>query len=237
MSTLESTKTVAADQFRRLQLRVAGIVALTGVVLIVFVNSLLGEVPRTEYLAVLDHVNERPWFVMRLAGILAMLAWVVAFSTVGRTLRDPIGRVIARMGEPVLIVAVAVFAVDYAHDGFSIGVTAERWAAGELAANDAVADARVLEVLVGATSMLSQALLGLGLTIYAAALLLTREFSRILCWLGIIGAAGWFLGGAALIARVDGLRFEVVLPFVGAATIWVTGIGITLIRRSFRTDQ
>ncbi|MFI9400633.1 DUF4386 domain-containing protein [Nocardia sp. NPDC052316] len=230
-------KPVAAERFRRLQLRIGGIVALTGVVLIAFVNALLGNVPRTDYLAVLEHVNERPWFVMRLAGILAMLAWVVAFSTVGRTVRDPLGRVVARMGEPVLIVAVAVFAVDYAHDGFGIGVTAERWAAGDLAAGNAVADARMLEVLVGATSMLSQALLGLGLTIYAAALLLTREFSRILCWLGLIGAAGWFLGGAALVARVDGLRFEVVLPFIGAATIWVTGIGITLIRRSFQPDR
>src|SRR5262249_36137398 len=105
---------------------------------------------------------------------------------------------------------------------------------GEVGTGEALADVGVLELLIGATSMLAQTLIGLGLLAYAVAMLASREYSRVLCWLGIVGSAGWFLGGAALVARVPGMVFEVVLPFAGLASVWVTGVGITLLRRAAR---
>lgn len=161
-----------------------------------------------------------------------MLSWAVAFSTTGRTLRDPVSRATAQIAEPVLVVAVAIFAVSYAHDGFSSGVIAQRWTAGELARSDAVSDARVVENLVGGTSILSQSLIGLALLLYAVAMLKSGHYSRILCWLGIVGTAGWFLGAAALFMQLPGTSFELFLPFVGLAMIWVISVGVALIHRA-----
>ncbi|GAB3298287.1 hypothetical protein GCM10027563_41520 [Parasphingorhabdus pacifica] len=136
------------------------------------------------------------------------------------------------MAQPVLIVAVALFAVTYAHESFSSDVLARQWAAGELDAGSATADARITEGLIGGTSILSQTLLGLALAVHALAMLRTKQYPRVLTWIGIVGTLGWFLGGSALFLRLPGISFELLLPFVGLAMVWVVGIGISLLRRS-----
>ncbi|WP_211351793.1 hypothetical protein [Haloactinospora alba] len=158
----------------------------------------------------------------------------MAFTTAGRTLTDPISGAIARMADPVLVAAAAVFAVNYAHDGFSSGVVAQQWSSGERGAAAALVDSRVTEGLVGGTSILSQTLLGLALALYALAMLRSGEHSRVLCSVGIVGTLGWFAGGAALFLRLPGVSFEILLPFVGLATVWVLGVGVALLRRGFR---
>lgn len=230
---------VAERGTQRFQLRSAGVLALSGAAFTIVGNLLQqrADIPRGEPLGVLEHIAGRPWFAAALAGVLGMLCWAMAFASAGRGLRDPVSRSVARMSEPVLIVAVALFAVHFAHDGFSSGVLARQWASGELDAGAAVADSRVMEGLVGGTSILSQALLGLALAGYALAMLRSRQYSRVLTWFGIVGTLGWFLSGSALFLRLPGTSFQVMLPFVGLATVWVVGVGITLIRRSFHDRQ
>ncbi len=136
------------------------------------------------------------------------------------------------MGEPLLVVAVALYAVHYAHDGFSSGILADQWASGELDADAATADSRVIEGLVGGTSVLSQPLVGLALAVYALAMLRSGQYSRVLSWLGVVGTAGWFLGGSALFLQLPGASFALPLAFVGLAMVWVLGVGVTLVRKS-----
>ncbi|GAB3489417.1 DUF4386 family protein [Amycolatopsis cihanbeyliensis] len=217
---------------QRLGMRSSGILALAGTALTI-VSTLLQQrmdIPRGDPLGGLAHIEARPWFAAALAGMLGMLCWGMAFTAAGRSLRDPAGRTLARMAEPVLLVAVAVFAVHYAHDGFSSGVLAGQWSSGERDPAAALADSRVMEGLIGGTSILSQTLIGLALALYALAMLRGRQYPRVLSWVGLVGSAGWFLGGSALFLRLPGMSFELLLPFTGLATVWVVGVGITLVR-------
>ncbi|KIH97862.1 hypothetical protein LP52_17260 [Streptomonospora alba] len=220
---------------QRFQTASAGILALAGGVLTIACNVLQqrAEIPRGDPSAVLDHIAGNPWFAAALVGVLGALCWAVAFAAVGRTLTEPLSRAIAQMAEPVLIVAVAVFAITYAHDGFSSGVLAQQWSSGERGAGTALVDIRVMEGLVGGTSALSQPLLGLALAVYALAMLRSGQYGRVLSWVGLIAALGWFI--SALFLRLPGASFELLLPFVGVATIWVLAVGIALLRQSYRS--
>lgn len=220
---------------RSFQARSAGILALTGTALTIVSNVLQqrADIPRGDPLGVLGHMAARPaWFAAALAGVLGMLCWAMAFALLGSALPEPVSRTVARMAEPVLVVAVALFAVNYAHDGFTGGVLARRWASGELDGGAAVIDGRVVEGLVGGTAILSQVLLGLALALYALAMLCSGQYSRVLSWSGLVGTIGWFLGGTALFLRLPGASFEFLLPSVVLAMVWVLGVGVTLIRRS-----
>ncbi len=232
------TATHAPEASPVLLSRVALCCAVVGTVAVSIVFALLGAVPRGEPAAVLDHVNERPWFWMRLAGILGMLAWVVAFSALARLMNGTRARTIAGLAQPLLVVAVAVFAVDYAVDGFSIGVVAEEWANGSTPKEELLAQARLLELIAGGTSILSQALLGLALLGQAVAQLFSTDFPKLWTWLGVVGCAGWFLGGSLLFAGVPGVSFSLFVPFSMVATVWVAGVGIVAWRSvSRRTRQ
>ncbi|NYH80705.1 hypothetical protein FHR84_004071 [Actinopolyspora biskrensis] len=219
----------------RFQTRSAGILALLGTVLTI-IGQLLqqrADIPRGDPLGVFGYIDGKPWFVAALLGVFGMLCWAAAFVAAGHALRDPISRSIARMAEPLLVVATVLFAVNYAHDGFSSGMLAQQWTSGELDPDAATAAYRVVEILVGGVSTLSQALVGLALAVYALAMLRSRQYPRVLSWLGIVGTVGWFLAGSALFLRLPGSSFELLLPFSGLATVWVLGVGITLLRRNF----
>ncbi|WP_017974882.1 DUF4386 family protein [Actinopolyspora halophila] len=218
----------------RFQTRSAGILALLGTVLTI-VGQLLqqrADIPRGAPLEVFGYIAGRPWFTAALIGVLGMLCWAMAFVTAGHALRDPVSRSIARMAEPLLVVATVLFAVNYAHDGLSSGILAQQWISGELDTDTATAAYRVVEILVGGVPTLSQALVGLALAVYALAMLRSGQHSRVLSWLGLISTIGWLLTGSALFLQLPGASFELLLPFSGLATVWVLGIGITLLRRS-----
>lgn len=55
----------------------------------------------------------------------------------------PVPRAVARLGGQALLVAVAVFSVEYAHDGYSTTVLARRWADDAPGASAAAGDQRV----------------------------------------------------------------------------------------------
>ncbi|ASU77019.1 DUF4386 domain-containing protein [Actinopolyspora erythraea] len=219
---------------RRFRTGSAGTIVLLGTALTVVSQFLQrrGDIPRGNPVGVFDHVLGTPWLAAALLGILGALCWAVAFPAAGRALRDPVSRVVARMADSLMVVAVALFAVNYAHDGFGGGMLARRWASGELEAGVAAGDFRVVEVLVGGTSVLSQALLGLALGGYALAMLRGRQYPRTLSWLGVVAATGWFLLGSALFLRLPWASFELLLPFAGLAMVWTLGVGITLLRSS-----
>ncbi|SDK26999.1 hypothetical protein SAMN04487820_10663 [Actinopolyspora mzabensis] len=219
---------------RRFRTRAAGSIVLLGTALTIVSQSLQqrGEIPRGDAVGVFEHVLGTPWLVAALLGILGVLCWGVGFTTAGRALRDPVGRAVARMVDPLMVVALALFVVNYAHDGFSSGVLARRWASGELEAGTATGDFRVVEILVGGTSILSQALVGLALAGYALAMLLSRQYPRPWSWLGLVAAAGWFLLGSGLFLRLPGVSFELLLPFAGLAMVWALGVGVILLRLS-----
>ncbi|GAA4904323.1 DUF4386 family protein [Streptomonospora salina] len=229
-----ATERVADDgRTQRFRAVTAGVLAPAGAVATT-VGSLLqqrAEIPRGDPAGVLDHVAGHPWFAAALLAVLGTLCWAVAFPAADRTLRDPVSRAAARMAEPVLITAAAVFAVTYAHDGLSSGVLAQEWASGERGAT-ALADIRVVEGLVGGTSILAQALLGLALALYALAMLHSRQYPRVLSWTGVVGTLGWFAGGTALFLQLPGASFALLLPFVGLATLWTLGVGIALLRQA-----
>ncbi|WP_017557148.1 DUF4386 family protein [Nocardiopsis baichengensis] len=221
------------SQAQRFQAVSAGVLALTGGVLTV-TGSLLqqrAQIPRGDPTGVLHHIAGHPWFAAALVSVVGTLCWAVAFPAIGRTLRDPVGRTAARMAEPVLAVAAAVFAVTYALDGFTSGMIARQWISGERG-TDALTDIRVVEGVVGGTSTLSQALLGLALSAYALAILRSGRYSRVLSWAGVAATLGWFVGGSALFLQLPGASFLLLLPFTTLATIWTMGLGIALLRHN-----
>ncbi|WP_258175426.1 hypothetical protein [Actinopolyspora mortivallis] len=126
-----------------------------------------------------------------------------------------------------------LFTVNHAHDGFSGGTLARQWTTGNIETGTATSEFRVVEVLVGGSSVVAQALAGLALAVYALAMLRSGQYSRVLSWLGLVSTVGWFLVGSALFLRLPGVSFELLLPFAGLATVWVLGVGITLVRRGF----
>ncbi|MBB4934511.1 hypothetical protein F4561_005331 [Lipingzhangella halophila] len=217
-----------------LLLRIAACAAVAGTVAISVAFALLGDVPRGDPVAAFDHVNDRPWLWIRLGGIMAMLAWVVAFAALARVMSGERARAVAGLAQPLLMVAVAVFAVAYAVDGLSIGHVADAWANGTAPQGELVQQAKVLELVSGAASILSQSLLGLALLAHAVAHLYTDDFPKLLTWVGIAGSAGWFLGGGLLFAGVPGLSFELFVPFTMLATLWVAGVGVVAWRRGSR---
>lgn len=212
-------------------LRIAACAAVAGVLAVSVVLALLGDVPRGEPAAVLDHVNDRPWVWMRLSGILGMLAWVVAFAALARSMRGERARAIAGLAQSLLVVAVAVFAVDYAVDGVGVAQVANAWADGTAPRDELLQQTQTLELVAGGLSILSQALLGLALLVHALAQLDTDEFPKLLTWLGIVGCAGWFLGGSLRFAGVPGVSFELFIPFTMVAMVWVAGVGVVAWRR------
>lgn len=226
-----------SDTSTVLLFRIAAGCAVVGALAVSFVLALLGDVPRGDPVAVLEHVNDRPWMWMRLSGILGMLAWVVAFAALARAVSGERARVIADLARPLLAVAVAVFAVDYAVDGLSVGQVAIDWADGSVSSEVLVERAQVLELVAGATSILSQALLGLALLVHAVAYLFTDDFPKVVTWFGVVGCAGWFVGGGLLFAGVPGVSFELFLPFSMLTMLWVLAVGVLAWRRGTRVAR
>lgn len=220
---------------RRIHLRTAGIAALVGVVLIGIDNAILGNPPRDDAFASMTYVAERPWFISRMVGLIGVLAWLASFTALARTLRSPIAASVARLAQPVLTVAVAVFAVQYAHDGFSLASTATHLPDAGRPGAELEARAETLNLLIGGASILAQSLLGLGLACYALAVLLSRECSRIVGWWGVIAAGGWFLTAGAHFMQLPGTTFEIILPFAGLTAAWVVALAVSALRRSRAT--
>ncbi len=212
----------------------AGVLAIVGSVLVVGAGLLQWrqDIPRGNPLEVLAYVHDRPWFAAAYMAIIGMVCWAVALSTAGRALDDRLGRAVARMVDPVMIVGVAAFVVDYAHDGVTTAVLARQAVGGGLDPAEAEAAYRVVEGLVGGTTMLAHVLVGFGLTGYAVAILLGRQFPAVLAWVGVVSAFGWFASGSALFLQVSGASFELLLPFNGVATIWVAIVGFALLLRA-----
>ncbi|WP_338765777.1 DUF4386 domain-containing protein [Nocardia vulneris] len=227
------------DKPRTLRGKAAGVLAVLGSLCAIAAGMIQWrqDIPRGDALGVLTYVEGRPWFLAAYLGILGMVCWAVALSTVGRTLADPAARALARMVDPIMIVGVAVFSVDYAHDGVTTGVLARQWADGERTAAQAQTTYQVVEGLVGGTTMLAHVLIGSALTGYAVALLRSRQFSPTLCWFGIVLSFGWFAGGSALFLRLPGAGFEFLLPFTSAVTIWLAVLGIMVLRNASRAAR
>ncbi|MFI6211354.1 DUF4386 domain-containing protein [Nocardia brasiliensis] len=224
------------DSSRVLRGKAAGVLAVLGSLCAIAAGMIQWrqDIPRGDALDVLAYVEGRPWFLAAYLGIIGMICWAVALSTAGRALADPHARALARMVDPIMFVGVAVFSVDYAHDGVTTGVLAGQWADGDRTAAQAQAAYQVVEGLVGGTTMLAHVLIGSALTGYAVALLRSRQFSPTLCWFGIVLSFGWFAGGSALFLRLPGAGFEFLLPFTSAVTIWLAVLGIMLLRNASR---
>ncbi|MGW4841450.1 DUF4386 domain-containing protein [Nocardia brasiliensis] len=224
------------DSPRALRGKAAGALAVLGGLCAIAAGMIQWrqDIPRGDALDVLVYVEGRPWFLAAYLGIIGMTCWAVALSTAGRALADPNARALARMIDPIMFIGVAVFSVDYAHDGVTTGVLARQWADGERTPTQAQAAYQVVEGLVGGTTMLAHVLIGTALTGYAVALLRSRQFSPTMCWFGIVLSFGWFAGGSALFLRLPGAGFEFLLPFTSAMTIWLAVLGVMLLRKAPR---
>lgn len=192
------------------------------------------DIPRGDALGVLAYVDARPWTTAALLGVLGMLCWAAAVPGLARDLDAPVPQAVARLGGRALLVAVAVFAVEYAHDGYSTAALARQWVNDAPGAAAAAGDQRVVEVLVGGTSVLAQALVGLALAAFAVATLSDRRYPRVLSWAGAIGALGWFVTGTALFLDLPGSSFLLVLPFSTLSTAWLLVLGLVAVRRAWR---
>lgn len=233
-NTTDAGATTTPETTRRRASGATGAVLVVGSVLLMAGAALQQrqDIPRGDALGVLAFVDARPWWsTAALAAVLGMLCWAMALPALGRAMTDDVARTVARLAGPALAVAVAVFAVEYAHDGYSSAALARRWADGAGTAAVVAGDQRMVEILVGGTSMLAQTLIGFALSGFALAMLWDRQYPRALSWLGIVGTAGWFLAGAALFVGLPGSSFAVLLPFSALTMIWVLIVGLVLVRR------
>lgn len=217
----------------RSTLRAAAWCALIGTLAYLALTLVHGFLPGTAHQLV-GHVLARDWRAIHLATILALLLWVIAFTSVGSLITTGPGALLARCARPLLTIAFTVFAIDFALDGFGFAQLAEGATHGEHADRaQAMAGLELMfRAVVGSTTMLVQVLFGLSFAVWALVLWRAGRAPRWLCGFGLVAAGGWFLGGCLMFLRVPGIGFPVVAPIAGFTQLWVLGLGIVWWRQS-----
>ncbi|WP_330633166.1 hypothetical protein [Halocatena halophila] len=151
-----------------------------------------------------------------------------------QTIADPVAAAVGKLGSVFVIVASAVHGVDFAIDGFVLSALVENWEAATdpVTQETAVAQADLVLTIMGGTSFTFQTLYGLAIGTLAGATLASREYPRWLCWMGIVGGAGWGTIGLLVFVQMPSVQFWMVFPATLLASAWQIGIGWIAWQRS-----
>lgn len=124
----------------------------------------------------------------------------------------------------MLVCTSGVFAVYFSIHGFGFEVLADRWAGAVDTDRDAiVVEANTVLTLLGSTAFTAQALLGLSVLLYGLTMAISHSYPHWLGWLGTVAGAGWLVGAVVI-------SFDVIVPFMVLAWVWMIGVGVALWR-------
>lgn len=214
-------------------LRVGGGAVLLGGAAWLLLGRLHGELPVSGQEAV-EHLRGTFWQADHIFTIISIAVVAAGLALLSGTLGDPLAEAVGHFGAMIAVPAGAVLGVGFAVDGFVLSALAEAYAAapGEAMREMHVAQADLVLKFIGGTSYAFQTLFGLGLTMLAAATLLSRLFPRWLCLLGIAGGAIWTIAAVLVFLRVQGADFWLVdIPVIPVA-FWLLGFGWLSWKRS-----
>lgn len=223
-----------ADE-RRVLLKIGGACGILGGLSVLVLTLIHGDVAADTQSALRSVGARVDWQFMYLAFILGTMLWVGAFVALADSIADSAGRALARMGTASAVVGAAVGVVDYAIDGYSFKVLAERWVsapAAERAELERIGDALIL-ILGGTFNGYVALLYGLPFVLCGLAVALGRTYPA---WLGWVGAAA---GAGCLVAGTTGFLSANVVPpvlqfavFMCGTNLWLAVMGIMMWRRA-----
>lgn len=226
MNQRSDTDPSESSPHRNAHLSIGGGLVLISALAVLVLNIAHGDLPGTGQ-AAMEHINPTFWRPIHILTIVSIMVGAGGLVLIVRTFTAPVAAAIGRVGSVFVIVAAAVFGVDFAIDGFVLSALVENWeAATDPAAREtAVAQADFVLTIMGGTSFAFQTLYGTAVGTLAGATLASREYSRWLCWVGIVGGAVWGTIGLLLFAQIPGVQFWMIFPASLLAIAWQIGIG------------
>lgn len=204
--------------------RVGGTLLLGGALAWLVLAGLHGDLPATGHQELADAL--RPgWAAIHILTVVSVALTAAGMAMIGGTLADPRAAVFGRLGAPLAIPAGAVLGVGYAIDGFAVSGIAEMGLNDPAMAEMAMMQGTMVLRVIRSLSFAFQVTFGLAVLAVAGATLLSREYPRWLCALGVLGGAMWALAGFLLFVGVE--RVGEWLAIAGAApgAVWMLGVG------------
>ncbi|MGH2616710.1 MAG: hypothetical protein ACRDJC_15865 [Thermomicrobiales bacterium] len=213
-------------------LRLGGALLLTGTVAWLVLSGLHGDLPRTGQ-EVVEQIQGTLWRTVHMFTIVAIFIVAAGLALISATLIDPKAFALGRAGTMIMVPAAAVLGVDFAIDGFALAALADEYASAPDQAARAmhVMQADLMLKVIGGTSFAYQTLFGLAVAILAGATLLSGEYPRWMCWLGLAGGVVWGIAGILIFTQAPGAGFWLVFIPVLPVALWMLGIGWLARRR------
>lgn len=199
---------------------------LLGTLAWLILTAIHGDLPATGQ-AAMEYINPTVWRPVHILTIVSIMVVAGGFALLVRTFTDPVAAALGRVGSVFLIVAAAVLGIDFAIDGFVLPALVEHWEA----TTDPSARATYVEradfvlTIMGGTALSYQTLFGTAVGTLAGATLVSGEYPRWLCWVGLAGGVFWGAMGIVIFSQVPGAQFSMVFLAIVPVVAWLLGIG------------
>ncbi len=217
---------------RTMAQRLGGGVLVVGTLAWLLLGGLHGDLPGTGHHDLAEAT--RPfWRALHILTIVAIALVAAGLALLGSMLVAPRAAVLGRLGMALVVPAGAVLGVGFAIDGFVLAGLADAYrAAPDASARQmALLQADMILRVVRATSFAFQTLFGLAVAVLAAAMLVSAEYPRWLCGLGLLGGMLWLVGGALLFVAASTIGEGLAIGAVAPGAIWLLGAGWLAWRR------
>ena len=216
--------------------RAGALAAITGAITL-FVATMLHPMtadPNDPSAAFAEYAQDSLWVASHLVQFLGICLLGAALLALAAVLEEGPASAWARIGTLGTTASVAATGALQAVDGVALKVMVDRWA-------HAAGDARVLafesafavrQIEIGLASLLS-VLFGLTIVCFGVGLIVSRQFSKLLGWLGVLGGVGTIAAGIAL-AYTGFSSFAMTISMSASSVLllWAIAIGIGLWRRA-----
>lgn len=216
----------------RISLNIGAACAVVGA-LGIFLGNFLHPFPPADPEGMLRLIASEPaWSAIHFPTMFFAVAILIALVALSDSITDGASASLARMGRVVAQVGVPVMLVGVAIDGFAFKALADRWVSAPAAERAVLV--RVAEGIVlaetGVLHVWVTFFLGLAFVLFGSAVAAGSGYPRPIGWLGVLAGIGCLASGAA-----GFLRLPLVLPFpvFGTLTLaWTFAMGILMARRA-----
>lgn len=216
-------------------LRIGAVCGVVGGAGFVLVGGLHGNLPGETEAALRYLAPRSDWTAVHLAAMVFAVLWIPAFMALAGTMRTALGQLVGRMALISLVVAVAVFIVDYSIDGYSMKFLADDWAAASAADRPAKVQvaAAVLGVVRGTVRSTLTWLFGVPFLLAGLAIATERSWQRWLGWIAVVTGGCTVLAGLAAFvrARAEDPLFLVGILFSFGSFMWLAIVAAMLWNR------
>lgn len=222
---------------RRLLLKTGGITAISGGFLTLVTNGLHPHPTDFRLEALLVEINQTPsWTTVHMALLLGLLLIFIALLALTLSSWAEPAATVSRFAALVTLMGGALIMVSTAMDGFAMNLLARAWM--EATPENKSAAFRVAEGFENAQyavySLSVIVFLGAGIFLYGLAIVLDREYPKILGWMAMLAGAGEFGVGIIQIFNGPTYRgaeiFDLIFSFL--AIFWMLATGVIMWRKA-----